>query len=145
MKILEEIIFLSKRKVLRVKRKKIVENSKKNSTTNTNTATTTNISPENDFSCSSPSNSSKQSAKVDLPLQETVFSGIPDTRIPITFSWPSLEVCVHNQEEILDLRPDQVNVNIGLKNNLDRIKIAENRYNQQGWSLLTDLLKANRL
>ena len=36
-------------------------------------------------------------------------------------------------------------VHILYKNNHDRIKIAENRYFHQGWSLLTDLLKANRL
>ena len=110
----EEIIFLSKRKLLRVKRKKIVENSTKTSTNSApaNTGTTTNTSPEDDSRLSPPG---------DLPLQET------PPWVPITFSWPSLEVesvSVHNQEEILDQRPYQVNFNVGLKQNFNRISSA---------------------
>ena len=122
----EEIIFLSKRKLLRVKRKKIVANSTKSSTTTTTvaTATTTNISPEDECGCDSPSNSSRESQTGDLPLEETESTGPPEARVPITFSWPSLEVSVHNQEEILDQRPDQFNVNVGLRNHFNRISSA---------------------
>ena len=46
----------------------------------------------------------------------------------------------------LSLRSETISiVHILNKNNHYRIKIAENRYNQGGLGLLTDLLKANRL
>ena len=129
----EEIIFLSKRKLLRVKRKKIVENSNKPNATTTTTTTTaptttiapTNISPEEDCSCDSPGcHSSRQS-----PAGEETEAG----RVPVTFSWPSLEVevegqevvSVHTQEEARDQRPDpSVAVTVGLKNNFNRISSA---------------------
>ena len=118
-----------------MKRKKIVENCNKPTTTTPTTATagttgpaTTDISPEDDSSschCSPPGyNSSRQSPggeETEAP------------RVPITFSWPSLEVevegqevvSVHTQEEARDQRPDpSVAVTVGLKNNFNRISSA---------------------
>ena len=123
----EEIIFLSKRKLLRVKSKKSVENSNKPSSSSSSSTAQPHISPEEDSRCDSPDYESSRHSPAAEPEAG---------RVPVTFSWPSLEVevegqevvSVHTQEESRDPRLDQdpatTVVAASLKNNFNRISSA---------------------
>ena len=128
---MEEILFLSRKRILRTKKKKILDNSCK----------VTNISQADgsDISLSVLPSHLPQLTVTQQETEDTVEEGVEDMledqqedrvedsvedRVPITFSWPSLEVeghvNVHTKEETADPK----HVKVGLKHNFHRISSA---------------------
>ena len=128
---MEEILFLSRKRILRTKKKKILDNSCK--------ATNISQADGSDVSLSVLPSHLPQLTVTQQETEDTVEEGVEDMledqqedrvedgvedRVPITFSWPSLEVeghvNVHTKEETADPR----HVKVGLKHNFHRISSA---------------------